>query len=46
VVFPSWSAVPPLEFSFCAFVGFLVFVGLAYKRLFSTPIYLCCEPKF
>ena len=28
MAFPSWSVVPPLAFSSCAFVGFLVFVGL------------------
>ena len=39
MAFPSWSVVPPLGFSFCAFVGFLVFVGLAYTRLFSTPTF-------
>ena len=38
----SWSVVPPLRFSFCAFVGFLGFVGLAYEVIQYTylSIYL------
>ena len=36
----SWSVVPPLRFSFCAFVGFLGFVGLAYEVIQYTYLSL------
>jgi hypothetical protein len=38
--FPAGLWCPLWGFSFCAFVGFLVFVGLAYTRLFRISIYL------